>query len=404
MKLWFFPTICQPSNLVFPTICQPSNMNTCKAVCVYKDSSQTVTRVQFTPDGRHFIYSFSIRVNDINTKRQGIRIYDVSSKTLVRSLSGHDAFINELAVTSDNLCIVSASDDKTARVWQMESGTEVQRLQHDANVYAVAVTCGNKFIITGTRRGDSGFGCTVNVWQMKDGSLVHKMTGHTNSVCSVAVTPDNERVLSGSHDCTARVWRLADGKQLEMILFPHHLFQVNTMPDNLHFLVGCRDSVIYKYCFTSKQQPQLVCTFSPPSFSHEHRGLSERDPYLSSFSISTNQLVSVWSDGTIYVRDLQEPAKVMAHFQSDEYPILSVAMHPNCKQILACNGRLKMWTIGEWSDRNHQLFGSEFKALVFHLMCIKARLDEMYHKQLSCGLSRLPMAIWLQLFESLYYI
>ena len=38
--------------------------------------------------------------------------------------------------------------------------------------------------------------------------------GHTETVTSVAVFPDNERVASGSRDKTLRIWSMRTGTQL----------------------------------------------------------------------------------------------------------------------------------------------------------------------------------------------
>eukprot|EP00965_Chrysotila_dentata_P058918 1955613-Pleurochrysis_carterae.AAC.1 len=40
---------------------------------------------------------------------------------------------------------------------------------------------------------------------------VRTLEGHSNLVLSVCVTPDGKHVVTGSKDCTARVWRLDDG-------------------------------------------------------------------------------------------------------------------------------------------------------------------------------------------------
>jgi WD40 repeat protein len=52
---------------------------------------------------------------------------------------------------------------------------------------------------------------TIKLWRVSDGALVRTLTGHTNSVTSVAFSPDGSLIASGSDDRTIRLWRVSDG-------------------------------------------------------------------------------------------------------------------------------------------------------------------------------------------------
>jgi WD40 repeat protein len=81
---------------------------------------------------------------------------------LLRTLAGHTNPVNGVAVTPDGSRAVSASGDRTLKVWDLASGVEL-----------------------------------------------HTLTGHTESVRGVAVTPDGSRAVSASYDKTLKVWDLA---------------------------------------------------------------------------------------------------------------------------------------------------------------------------------------------------
>jgi len=50
------------------------------------------------------------------------------------------------------------------------------------------------------------------IWDLEEGTCLHTLVGHTQTVRCVVVTPDGQRAVSGSSDTTLRVWDLATGR------------------------------------------------------------------------------------------------------------------------------------------------------------------------------------------------
>jgi WD40 repeat protein len=44
------------------------------------------------------------------------------------------------------------------------------------------------------------------VWDTVSGAHKHALMGHTEPISSVAFSPDGSQIISGSGDCTVRVW------------------------------------------------------------------------------------------------------------------------------------------------------------------------------------------------------
>ena len=55
---------------------------------------------------------------------------------------------------------------------------------------------------------------TVKIWDASNGRELLTLTGHTDEVWSVAVSPDGRRIVSGSWDGTAKVWQAATEEQV----------------------------------------------------------------------------------------------------------------------------------------------------------------------------------------------
>ena len=48
--------------------------------------------------------------------------------------------------------------------------------------------------------------------------LINKLTGHTDCVRSVAISPDNKKIVSGSSDNTIRIWDLDSGNLINTLI------------------------------------------------------------------------------------------------------------------------------------------------------------------------------------------
>ena len=96
------------------------------------------------------------------------------------------------ALTADGR-IVSGSYDKTIKVWDLESGRLLRSLEgHTSEVNAVALTADGR-IVSGS------WDNTIKVWDLESGRLLRSLAGHADSVRTVALTADG-RIVSGSDD------------------------------------------------------------------------------------------------------------------------------------------------------------------------------------------------------------
>jgi hypothetical protein len=73
---------------------------------------------------------------------------------------------------------------------------------HGNYVNAVAVTPDGRYAVSGS------YDCTLKVWDIQTGNCLRDLKGHGNYVNAVAVTPDGRYAVSGSSDNTLKVWDL----------------------------------------------------------------------------------------------------------------------------------------------------------------------------------------------------
>ncbi len=93
--------------------------------------------------------------------------------------------------------VVSASQDHTLRVWDLDSGEIIRTLNgHTDRGSAVAVLDEKRVVSASDDQ-------TLRLWDLKSGATMGTPHGHTNSVTAMAVLDEN-RLLSESKDDTLR--------------------------------------------------------------------------------------------------------------------------------------------------------------------------------------------------------
>ncbi len=129
-----------------------------------------------------------------------ITLWDGKSLRRLRALPGHQAAVSTLAFSRDSRRLASASEDGTARIFDLDSG-EVRVLRdHTATVYSVA------FSPDGERVATACLDSVVRLFDATTGQLVLDLRGHDDYVHDVAFSPDGHVLASGSGDATVRLW------------------------------------------------------------------------------------------------------------------------------------------------------------------------------------------------------
>jgi WD40 repeat protein len=141
-----------------------------------------------------------------------LKVWDLESGSELYTLAGHSKEVRGVAVSEDGRRAVSASWDRTLKVWDLESGREMCTLVgHTGGVYGVALN------VEGRRAMSASYDKTLKVWDLETGREMCTLVGHSAEVYGVAMTRDGQRAVSASEDRTLKVWDLERASELRTL-------------------------------------------------------------------------------------------------------------------------------------------------------------------------------------------
>ena len=181
----------------------------------FRGHKEGVMSAAFSPDGKKIVTTSS--TDDI------VRIWDVESGMELQTLRGHKKLVVSAVFSPDEKRIVTASADKTAQIWDVESGKVLQTFRgHGDDVNSAAFSPDGKKIITASKDG------TARLWDAESGQELHKwefppLKGNlkvlhpTNSVKCATFSLDGKKIVTGNVDRIIRIWDVESGKELQTL-------------------------------------------------------------------------------------------------------------------------------------------------------------------------------------------
>ena len=168
-----------------------------------------------------------------------IKIWDLYTKRLLRSVenAGHP-----IAITPNGQRFISASRGGNIKIWGLQNGQQLHSID-DPDLLtwtSIAITPDGQQFISGCVEG------TIKIWDLSNGHLLRtiegsrmmspgSIDGHTGEVSDIAVTPDGQKIVSGSGDKTIKIWDLHTGHLLQTLgVKPANVKTRNKHSDILH--------------------------------------------------------------------------------------------------------------------------------------------------------------------------
>lgn len=249
---------------------------------------------------------------------------EVAAPRYIRSIQNHRNAINWIAFSPDSNRLVSASDDKTVMVWSPNERT----------------------------------------------NICHKYNGHKDAVTSVSMT--NSFIVSGSKDCTARLWRLVTDDDNLSHLTDSSIYRCHQSPircvdinsEETNFCTSSDDKTIKIWSATATNK--CISTFSGVHTNWvRHARYSKLSPFLFG-SCGDDGLICIWDTRT--KPQNRAAIKLKSRGRSTHY--LGIQWHPNCKYIISSgstDSSIRIWDLRyEKSIQSYQIHEGIVTSTDFH--------------------------------------
>ncbi|KAG2052498.1 WD40 repeat-like protein [Suillus hirtellus] len=170
------------------------------------------------------------------------------STTPLREFKGHEERVRAVAVFPDNRRMVTASYDRTLRIWDLKKGVMLKKIEwHSGWVSALAVSRDGQLIASGDLHG------VVTVWHGETGE---RLTGNVenyvrytdyNRILSLDFSPDGKVLATGSTDKTLKLWCTETWELLlgSSIHFSDHVGHVRYSPSGELLAIAASKVEIY---------------------------------------------------------------------------------------------------------------------------------------------------------------
>ncbi|KAJ7816197.1 WD40-repeat-containing domain protein [Mycena leptocephala] len=194
------------------------------------DVDYAVAAIAFSPGGTHIVSG---------SEDKTIRTWDVITGTELQRLQGHSDCVGSVEFSSDGTYIVSGSDDKSVHLWDVIAGTKLQTMHgHSDTVRSVAFSPNGKHVVSGSTDR------TVRIWDVITGTKLRTMRGHSDTVYCMGFSPDGIHIVSGSEDKTVRIWNAATSTHQKLQGHSDTVCSVAFSPNGTCVASGSMDKII----------------------------------------------------------------------------------------------------------------------------------------------------------------
>ncbi|MFM9996366.1 MAG: serine/threonine-protein kinase [Phycisphaerales bacterium] len=311
--------------------------------------------------------------------QRGIVLWSVPDGRRLGEIRGHDEAVSGVWFSPDDQKLVSASWDRTVRVWDIDaaaSGLATTLTGHEDQVLITVFSPDAGLIAS------AGRDRTIRLWEPGLGLSLGVLKGHRGDVYALAFSPDGRTLASGALDRTVRLWDTRTGVPLPTIEAVSMVWTVAFSPDGRLLASAGEDGIVRLWNAQTRElvreldrhdERVIRVAFSPDSrllasASRDHSARlyevdtgrvlhtlaeHEADVFALAFSHDGRRLYTGSRDQTVRVWDTASGARTDILRGHGQF-VTSLALNPDGTRLAAGSwyGEIVLW-----DTRDHEIVG-----------------------------------------------
>ncbi len=222
-----------------------------------------------------------------------IEIRSLDKHIYLPDLKGHLQRVIKIEFSKDDLRLLSASDDKTAKFWDVKTGKLITDfVGHQNTVWEAQFHPDKKSIITVSSDN------TGKIWDKATGKVLQTLKGHPDWIYHVQVSPDEKTYAFSDAKGNCSVWN-ANTNTIDYSFKAGNetLFYLNYLKDSKHLIVGTYDPILTKWNIQTKQKELTYGThndrLTSMALSNDERYLllTSRDGVARKIDVNTGKIL-----------------------------------------------------------------------------------------------------------------
>jgi WD40 repeat protein len=158
----------------------------------------------------------------------------------------HTDGIRSIAISKDGKKIISGSNDKTVRVWDINNpkGNPNVLIGSTASIRSVACSANDRYIAAGDINGN------LIIWDMANKNLPpFILKGHQGSINSIAFDKNNLYLYSSGNDAVINRWKIGQYSQPPLVIDKTgtRIYSIDISPDGLNLASASEDGNVRIY-------------------------------------------------------------------------------------------------------------------------------------------------------------
>jgi WD40 repeat protein/outer membrane protein OmpA-like peptidoglycan-associated protein/Mg-chelatase subunit ChlD len=287
---------------------------------------------------------FILSMND----NHSLSLWEGNSGEHIQSYNIHDKWVYDIFENPKNDNIITASDDGTAKVFNLLSG-------QGKNIFHVNNWAINKalFLPNGKQAATAGDDGALRIWNTQTGHLDYSIRAHMGWIMDLAISPDGNYLATAGDDRMVKIWnRSSFSRTLTIYAHNNWIHDVEFHPDGNKIITASKDSTVRIWNILNGRLLHTFDNFYGAVFS-------------ASFSPDGKYFVTAARDGTMRIYHTKSGELMVFNKARKDNWFLNAYFDHSGKRIISADHKrnIKIWGIEKRNSSTEDISDEPFSII-----------------------------------------